>query len=119
MSRESSNVIVGMAATRPRTIFPSITSLNAPSSAFAVRSPNAIVYLCEKDELYRGAEYEAYLETAGPELRLREVADCHDWPITNPVGFEERLRRGLEELADSGREPTGGGATAGGARTRA
>ncbi len=89
---------VGTAILRPRSIFPPIRALNAPATAFGIRSPEAVVFLCKKDELYRPADYRAYFGDGGSGIRLRSIADCHDWPVTNPRGFEERMTSALAEI---------------------
>lgn len=93
---------VGTSLRRPRTIFPSIAALNAPASTFEVRSREAVVYLCEKDELYRPREYRAYFGEGSARVRLKMIDDCHDWPITNPRGLEERITAALDELRTLG-----------------
>lgn len=87
-----------MVATAPRVIFPSVLSLDATPDDYPIQTSRAVVYLPRRDQIYRPTELEAYLGADREAFAIETVEDCHDWPVTNPEGFEQRIGSALEQL---------------------
>jgi len=83
---------VGTSVVRPRAIFPAIADLRRPETAFPIATARAVVYLCARDELYRRSESRAYLDVSRHVgIEIRGLDDGHDWPITRPERFVDRV----------------------------
>ena len=89
---------VATAAIRPRSLFPILGDLKRTPADLPPRSRRTIVYLCRRDELYRQREYELWLETAERSLDVVEVPEGHDWPVTHPDAFAERILESVRTL---------------------
>lgn len=91
---------VSAALLRPRSLFPAVRSLKRPATDLPLRARRAVVYLCARDEMYRASEYGCYFERCGHGgVTVLEVEDGHDWPITRPGRFAERIESAWERLA--------------------
>lgn len=87
------------AALRPGTLFPSVASIRGEADLWRPVCRTGVVYLCERDELYRTCEYEAYFEgDAAPGLHIERLDDAHDWPITRPERFVRRMMEAYHRL---------------------
>ena len=89
---------VGTAALRPGALFPVLQSLRVPPETFPPRSPRAVVYLSDRDELYREREYRRYFDGAHEEIEEVRVPDCHDWPVLRPDLLATRLEKAFDRL---------------------
>ncbi len=89
---------------RPRSLFPITNNLRATPATYPLRSSDAVVYLSHRDDLYRTQEYEAYFAGAESRLDIRRVPEGHDWPITHPGVFAERVHEAMVALG-GGRSP--------------
>lgn len=86
------------AAIRPRSLFPVVSDMKRAPADLPPRSRRAIVYLSRRDELYRRREYDAWLEEGPPDFEVRRVVEGHDWPVTHPEVFAERLHESFRSL---------------------
>ncbi len=86
---------------RPRSLFPVVAALHRSPEGFPVVATPCRVFLCERDEMYSRREYAGWLDRQrGAGIEVEYVRDGHDWPITRPRRFEERMTRAFEELTD-------------------
>lgn len=102
---------VKTAVIRPRSLFPVTRALRTDPADWPVRSPRSVVFLCERDDLYRDAEYADYFAGDIPGQEIRRVPEGHDWPITHPDLLADRLAAALETVNDravAGAGPAGG-----------
>jgi len=88
-------------ATRPRSLFPVTRSLRTDPRVWPVRSPRSIVFLCDKDDLYRDSEYDDYFVGDVPGLELRRVREGHDWPITHPRLLADRMHEAMTAFRET------------------
>jgi len=88
------------AAARPKSLFSITADLKRPPAALPPRSRRAVVYLCRRDELYLPGEYEAWFDGTPQGFEIREVEEGHDWPVTHPERFAERMLQSYRALAD-------------------
>jgi len=94
---------VSTAVTRPGALFPAVRALKRPSGELPLESRHAVVYLCARDEMYRTAEYDRYFTACGHAgVTIEELPDGHDWPITRPERFAERMRLAWERVTGAG-----------------
>lgn len=90
---------VSTAVGRPRSLFPAVRALERPAAELPIRTGRAVVYLCDRDEMYRSSEYDHYFEAHGHEgVTIERLEDGHDWPILRPARFAERMTRAWERV---------------------
>lgn len=100
---------VSTAALRPGTLFPSVASIRGDAGLWPPVCRSGVVYLCERDEMYRASEYDAYFDgSAAPGLEIERLDDAHDWPITRPERFVRRMTEAYDRLRPALRAESAG-----------
>lgn len=90
---------VATAVLRPGYVFSITSELNAAPHDWRPRCPDAVVYLCKRDDLYRRADYDAYFAaTPASRFRIVEVEEGHDWPVTHPEQVAQRIGSAIHAL---------------------